>query len=114
MICGVLVGEAWALRIQLGHHSARDIRRTCGAVGGDFFTFPNGGYGCSKVCDGGACEVDCSSNGNCTGECPACGQDQPVLRGSNEVASVLNNFRTAKRYPAKRYWAAARALRFDS
>jgi hypothetical protein len=105
-IYSVLVGEAWALRIQLGHHSANDIRSTCGAVGGDFFTFPSGSYGCSKLCgEGGtsSCVVSCTSNGNCTGECPACGGDQPILRGSNEVTRVLNNLRTAKRYPAKRY-----------
>jgi hypothetical protein len=106
MICGGLVGEAWALRIQLGSHSANDIRRTCGAVGGDFFTFPSGAYGCSNICAGGtaSCVVSCTSNGNCTGECPACGGDQPVLRGSNEVASVLRNLtRPTKGYPAKRY-----------
>ena len=105
-IYGVLVGEGWALRIQLGHHSANDIRRSCGAVGGDFFTFPSGTYGCSNICAGGtaSCVVSCTSNGNCTGECPACGGDQPILRGSNEVASVLRNLaRPTKRYPAKRY-----------
>jgi hypothetical protein len=71
-ICGLLVGEAWALRIQLGHHSANDIRRTCGAVGGDFFTFPGGTYGCSNICAGGtaSCVVSCTSNGNCVGDCP--------------------------------------------
>jgi hypothetical protein len=105
IIYGVLVGGAWALRIQLGHHSANDIRGTCGAVGGDFFTFPSGTYGCSNICAGGtaSCAISCTSNGNCTGECPACGGDQPILRGSNEVTRVLNNLRTAKRYPAKRY-----------
>src|SRR5215475_3102437 len=105
IICGVLVGEAWALRIQLGHHSSNDIRRTCGAVGGDFFTLPSGAYGCSNLCEGGtaSCVVSCTRNGNCTGECPACGGDQPVLRASNEVAGVLDDFRPAKRYPAKRY-----------
>jgi hypothetical protein len=49
IIYGVLVGEAWALRIQLGHHSSNDIRRTCGAVGGDFFTFPDAPTYAAKV-----------------------------------------------------------------
>jgi hypothetical protein len=104
VMCGVLSGEGWALRIQLGHHSVREIRQTCAAVGGDFNTFSNGAYACTKLCDGGICEVACSSNGNCTGDCPACGgPDQPVVRGGPAVTRVLNNFRTAKRYPAKRY-----------
>ena len=104
-MCGALCGEAWAAKVNIsGRHSQSEIQATCGAVGGDFFTFPSGQYGCSKLCDGGICEVTCSSNGNCTGNCPACGGgDQPVLRGSNEVTRVLNNLRTAKRYPAKRY-----------
>jgi hypothetical protein len=105
IIYGVLVGEAWALPIQLGRHSVREIQRACAAVGGDF-TQSSGGYRCSTICAGGTgiCDVRCSNNGNCTGDCPACGGDQPVLRGGpNAVARVLNNFRTAKRYPAKRY-----------
>jgi len=32
-----------ASRIQLGRHSAGEIRRTCAGVGGDFQTFPSGG-----------------------------------------------------------------------
>src|SRR5262249_39655177 len=108
IICGVLVGEAWALRIQLGHHSVREIRQTCAAVRGDFNTFSNGAYACTKLWWGGIGGVAASSNGCCTGDCPACGgPDQPVVRGGrggpNAVTRVLNNFRTAKRYPAKRY-----------
>jgi hypothetical protein len=104
VMCGVLSSEGWALRIQLGRHSSNEIKRACGAAGGDFSTFANGAYACSKICDGGICEVACSSNGNCTGDCPACGQDQPILRGGrNEVTVVLNNLRSPKRYPAKRY-----------
>jgi len=105
IICGVLVGEGWALPIQLGRHSLRELKQTCAAVGGDFETFASGGYACSKLCtDTGICRVSCSSGGNCTGDCPACGGDQPVLRGGpNAVTRVLNTFRTAKRYPEKRY-----------
>jgi len=106
-ICGLLSTEGWALKIQLGRHNAREIKATCSAVGGDFFRSPSGGYGCSNLCEGGtaSCVVSCSSNGNCTGECPACGGDQsPVLRGGPDaVTRVLNNLRRAKRYPAKRY-----------
>jgi hypothetical protein len=95
VMCGVLSSEGWALRIQLGRHSVREIKQTCASAAGDFFRFPSGSYGCSKICAGGTgqCDVSCSSNGNCTGECPACGQDQPILRGGrNEVTGVLNNF----------------------
>jgi hypothetical protein len=97
-ICGILSGEGWALPIQLGRHSANEIKRACGAAGGDF-TQSSGGYRCSVICAGatGICEVACSNNGNCTGDCPACGGgDQPVLRGGRDaVTRVLNNFRTA-------------------
>jgi hypothetical protein len=104
-ICGILSGEGWALPIQLGHHSVREIKQTCAGVGGDFFQDAGSGkYGCFHQCGEETCSVECSRNGQCIGDCPDCGgPDQPVVRGGANVTRVLNNFRTAKRYPAKRY-----------
>ena len=106
VMCGVLSGEGWGLPIQLGRHSVREIKQTCAGVGGDFFQDRGSGvYSCTHECgEGATCLVECSRNGQCIGDCPECGgPDQPVARGGPSVTRVLNNFRTAKRYPAKRY-----------
>ena len=96
-ICGILSGEGWALPISLGHHSARDIARACASVGGNFFQI-SGTYGCINTCgDGELCSVECSRNGQCVGDCPACGgPDQPVIRGGPNVRRLLNNLTTAR------------------
>jgi len=102
-ICAVLSSEGWAARIQLGRHSVNEIKRTCGAVGGDFFS--NSSYGCTTDCapgTGEGCAVECTSNG-CTGSCPRCGSPRaPSTRrpgGANEVTRTLRNLaRPAKRY----------------
>jgi len=107
-IYGVLVGAAWAAKVSIGGtHSQSEIQGTCGAVGGDFVTDSGGGYGCSHVCAGGAgaCVVTCTSGGNCTGECPRCGQrvsprsPLPRLAGADAVTRVLkNSVSRTKRY----------------
>lgn len=97
-IYGVLVGEAWAAKVSIGGtHSRSEIEATCDAVGGDFFALPNGQYGCSHICAGTAsCVISCT-NGNCTGECPRCGQrvsprsPLPRLAGGDAVTRVLKN-----------------------
>ena len=96
-ICGILSGEGWALPISLGHHSARDIAGACASVGGNFFQIA-GSYGCINTCGNGQlCSVECSRNGQCVGDCPACGgPDQPVVRGGPNVTRLLNNLRTAR------------------
>jgi hypothetical protein len=114
-ICGVLSGEGWAAKIRItGVHTPGAIQGACDAAGGDFFSFSESGrYGCFTDCLGNGdanCAVDCV-NGACTGSCPRCGGRQasrrgsplPRLRGAHVVTRVLNNFRPAKRYPAKRY-----------
>jgi hypothetical protein len=97
VMCGVLSGEGWALPISLGHHSVRELKQTCDSVGGDFFHDVGGQYGCFHQCGEETCSVECSRNGQCIGDCPACGgPDQPVVRGGANVTRVLNNFRTAR------------------
>src|SRR5262245_3524919 len=82
IIYGVLLGEAWALPIQLGHHSVREIAAACAGVGGQFFQERSGLYGCFNKCGEETCSVECSRNGQCIGDCPECGgPDQPVVRG---------------------------------
>jgi hypothetical protein len=45
-IWGVLSGEGWAAKINIsGRHSVGEIKATCGAVGGSFFS--NSHYGCT-------------------------------------------------------------------
>jgi hypothetical protein len=106
MIYGFLLGEGWAAKVSIaGRHSASEIKATCGAVGGDFFS--NSHYGCTKDCAGGtdSCAVECV-NGKCTGSCPSCGQRAspsrsplPRLAGADAVTRVLkNSVRRAKRY----------------
>ena len=112
-IYGALVGEGWAAKVSIGgNHSRSEIQATCGAVGGDFFSFEGGNYGCTNKCAGGTddCAVECTNNGKYTGSCPRCGQrasprsPPPRLAGADAVTRVLkNSVGRAKRYPAKRY-----------
>jgi hypothetical protein len=108
MIYGVLLGEGWAAKVSIGgNHSRSEIQATCGAVGGDFFSFEGGNYGCTNKCAGGTddCAVECTNNGKCTGSCPRCGQrvsprsPLPRLAGGDAVTRVLkNSVGHAKRY----------------
>ena len=107
-IWGVLSGEGWAAKINIsGRHTVGEIKATCGAVGGSFFS--NSHYGCTNDCAGGdSCAVECV-NGKCTGSCPSCGRIASPNRsggGANAITRVLTNFRSVKRYPAKPYRAA--------
>jgi hypothetical protein len=105
-ICGVLSGEGWAGKIEIGgNHSAGEIQGTCGGVGGAFYQIDSG-YGCVHECGAGgaqACVVACDNDGKCTGQCPACGRRDPptlpVLGGGDAVTHALKNSVS----PAKRY-----------
>ena len=98
-IYGALVGEGWAAKVSIGGtHSRSEIQATCGAVGGDFFSFEGGDFGCTHECAGG-------TDSKCTGTCPRCGQrvsprsPLPRLAGADAVTRVLkNSVSRAKRY----------------
>ena len=63
---------AWARLVQLGNHTAGQIKAACDKAGGTF-TQDSGGYGCGKGnCDGkgGLCSVGCTNGGKCTGLVP--------------------------------------------
>ena len=97
--CGVFSGEGWAARVSIaGRHSQSEIRATCGAVGGDFFSLPTGQYGCSNICAqaSASCVVTCGGDGKCFGDCPRCGRlaspsrsPLPRLAGADAVTRVL-------------------------
>ena len=101
--CGVFSGEGWAARVSIaGRHSQSEIRATCGAVGGDFFSLPTGQYGCSNICAqaSASCVVTCGGDGKCFGDCPRCGRiaspNRTRLGGADVVTRILNNLTTAR------------------
>ncbi|MFZ1772582.1 MAG: hypothetical protein WAT78_01335 [Rhizobiaceae bacterium] len=55
-----------------GKHGRSEIKGTCGANGGSYFSNLDG-YGCVKEnCDGkgGVCGVTCTNGGDCQGQTP--------------------------------------------
>lgn len=72
---GLFASGSWAATIDLGAHSASEIKSACDKAGGSFAIQPGGSnFTCGKSnCDGkgGTCGVTCTKGGQeCTGETP--------------------------------------------
>lgn len=71
-MAGFVADEAFAKIVSIGGtHSSAEIKSTCGKVGGEFFSEPDGGYGCAKKCTAKEyCTVGCEKSGKCKGSVP--------------------------------------------
>lgn len=84
LVLGLVSSTAMAEDVDLGKHSADEIKSTCDRLGGKFVS-DGQTYGCSKKCPGGTCAVICDKDDGCFGTTPA-----KRGRGSNGERDVLD------------------------
>jgi hypothetical protein len=91
----VIAGPASAGKVDLGHHSSGEIKRTCKKNGGNFNSWPDGSYDCGT----GKGHVTCTKDGNCTGHCDNCGKAAGGKTGRGSVGGILTNAQGVKAQP---------------
>ena len=90
LVLGLVSSPAMAVDVDLGKHSADEIKSTCDRLGGKFVS-DGQTYGCSKKCPGGTCAVICDKDDGCFGTTPDRRQSSNQERGVLDALNATTN-----------------------